>query len=130
MDAPLLVVDRDIPFVEGVFEPWFRVRYLPGRAIGPVDVREAAGLVIRTRTRCDAALLGGSAVKIVATATIGTDHIDLPYCASCGIEVASAPGCNAAAVAQYVRVALQTLSLDRPGPTLGALRLPKYNIFE
>jgi erythronate-4-phosphate dehydrogenase len=35
--------------------------------------------------------------------------------------VASAPGCNAAAVAQYVRVALHTLALDRPGATLGVV---------
>ena len=50
-----------------------------------------------------------------------TDHIDRDYCDSHGITVASAPGCNAAAVAQYVRVALHTLGLDRPGSTLGVV---------
>lgn len=118
---PVVVVDRDIPFLEGVLEPWFEVRYLPGRVIGPTDVRDAAALLIRTRTRCNAALLDGSAVRFIATATIGTDHIDRDYCAAHGIAVASAPGCNAAAVAQYVRVALQALSLDRPGATLGVV---------
>lgn len=116
-----IVVDRDIPFLDGVLEPWFAVRRLPGRAIGPDDVRDAAALLIRTRTRCDAAMLDGSAVRFIGTATIGTDHIDLGYCDSHGIRVASAPGCNAAAVAQYVRVALQALSLDRPGATLGVI---------
>lgn len=121
MQRPVLVVDRDIPFLEGVTDPWFEVRALPGKAIGPADVRDAAALLVRTRTRCDAALLDGSAIRLVATATIGTDHIDLDYCASHGITVASAPGCNAAAVAQYVRVALHTLGLDRPGTTLGVI---------
>lgn len=118
---PVVVVDRDIPFLEGVLEPWFEVRALPGKSIGPVDVRDAVALLVRTRTRCDATLLEGAAVRFIGTATIGTDHIDLEYCEFHGITVASAPGCNAAAVAQYVRVALQTLSLDRPGSVLGVV---------
>jgi len=121
MKNGVVVVDRDIPFLDGVLEPWFEVRRLPGRAIGPDDVRDAVALLIRTRTRCDAALLDGSAVRFIATATIGTDHIDGAYCADRGIAVASAPGCNAAAVAQYVRVALHALALDRPGATLGVI---------
>lgn len=116
-----VVVDRDIPFLEGVLEPWFDVRALPGKAIGPADVHDAVALLVRTRTRCDAALLEGSSVRLVATATIGTDHIDLDYCDTHGITVASAPGCNAAAVAQYVSCALKALSLDRPGNTLGVI---------
>lgn len=116
-----IVVDRDIPFLAGVFENWFDVRYLAGREITSADVRDAVALVVRTRTRCDAGLLDGTAVRLVATATIGTDHIDLDYCATRGIAVASAPGCNAAAVAQYVSVALRSLRLDRPGATLGVV---------
>ena len=41
MKRGLLIADRDIPFLAGVFENWFDVRYLPGRAIGPDDVRDA-----------------------------------------------------------------------------------------
>ena len=121
MRRPVLVADRDIPFLEGVPDSWFEVRALPGKAIGPADVRDAVALLVRTRTRCNAELLDGSAVRFVATATIGTDHIDRDYCDYHGITVASAPGCNAAAVAQYVRVALHTLGLDRPGATLGVI---------
>ena len=119
MTGRTIVVDRDIPFIAGAFEPWFKVRYLAGRAIVASEVRDAVALVVRTRTRCDAQLLAGSSVKLVATATIGTDHIDMAYCAAQGIAVVSAPGCNAAAVAQYVMAALRALSLDRPGATLG-----------
>lgn len=119
--SPVVVVDRDIPFLEGVLEPWFEVRALPGKSIGPVDVRDAVALLVRTRTHCGAALLDGGAVRFIGTATIGTDHIDLEYCKFHGITVASAPGCNAAAVAQYVRAALQALDLDRPGAMLGVV---------
>lgn len=121
MSCGIVVVDRDIPFLDGVLEPWFEVRRRAGRDIGPDDVRDAAALLIRTRTRCDAALLDGSAVRFIATATIGTDHIDTAYCAARGIAVASAPGCNAAAVAQYVSAALRALALDRPCSTLGVI---------
>ena len=116
-----LIADRDIPFLEGVLDDWFDVRRLSGREIGPDDVRDASALLVRTRTRCNASLLEGSAVRLVATATIGTDHIDMRYCAKHGITVASAPGCNAAAVAQYVGAALHALSLDRQGATLGVI---------
>lgn len=116
-----LIADRDIPFLEGVLDDWFDVRRLPGGEIGPDDVRDASALLVRTRTRCNASLLEESAVRLVATATIGTDHIDMRYCAKHGITVASAPGCNAAAVAQYVGAALHALSLDRQGATLGVI---------
>ncbi|MBQ6299062.1 MAG: 4-phosphoerythronate dehydrogenase [Bacteroidales bacterium] len=121
MKHGLIIADRDIPFLAGVLENWFDVRYLPGREIGPEDVSRAAALVVRTRTRCNSFLLEGSSVKLVATATIGTDHIDTDYCAVSGIAVASAPGCNSAAVAQYVSTALRALALDRPGATLGVI---------
>ena len=43
---------------------------------------------------------------MIATATIGTDHIDLDYCREHGIEVHNAEGCNAGGVMQYVFSAL------------------------
>ena len=97
-----IVADMDIPFLEGVFEPYGEVIYKKGIDIVKEDVMDADALLVRTRTQCDAALLEGSKVKVVASATIGTDHIDKEYCASRGIEVANASGCNAGGVMQYV----------------------------
>ena len=97
-----IVADMDIPFLEGVFEPYGEVVYKKGIDIVADDVVDADALLVRTRTQCDAALLEGSKVKIVASATIGTDQIDKEYCASRGIEVANASGCNAGGVMQYV----------------------------
>lgn len=101
-----IVADRNIPFLKGVFEPYAEIIYKDGSEIVRDDVLDADALVIRTRTRCDASLLEGSSVRIIATATIGTDHIDMDYCSSRGIIVHNARGCNAGGVMQYVFSAL------------------------
>ena len=97
-----IVADKHIPFLEGVFEPYAEVVYIDGRSITHDDIVDADAMIIRTRTRCNAELLDNTRVRIIATATIGTDHIDLPYCSERGIEVHNAEGCNAGGVMQYV----------------------------
>ena len=101
-----IVADIDIPFLEGVYEPYAEVVYKKGDQIVHDDVVDADALIIRTRTRCNAELLEGTSVKMVATATIGLDHIDLEYCKANGIHVENAEGCNAGGVMQYVFSAL------------------------
>jgi len=97
-----LIVESHIPYIGDSFSGFADTLFLAPEDITPAAVADADALIVRTRTRCDAALLEGSKVRFVATATIGTDHIDLEYCRRKGIEVVSAPGCNAPAVAQYV----------------------------
>ncbi len=98
-----ILVESKVPYMQGLLEPLgVRVDYAHPDEITPARVRDTDGMIVRTRTRCDAALLGESRCRFVATATIGTDHIDLGWCAARGITVANAPGCNAPAVAQYV----------------------------
>ncbi len=120
-----ITADRYIPFLKGVFEPYAEVVYKDGREIGPDDVRDSDALIVRTRTRCGRELLQGSRVGIVASATIGTDHIDTGWCAANGIEVANAAGCNAGGVLQYVFTALYTVassrSINLKGKTLGII---------
>lgn len=106
MSRPLVIADNAIPFLQGVLEPYADVQYFPGNEIGPQQVKNADALIIRTRTKCNSALLDGSSVKKIATATIGTDHIDLEYCRNAGIQVASAAGCNSGGVMNYVFSAL------------------------
>ncbi len=116
-----IIIDDNIPFVKGVLEPCADVVYLHESAIDADVVKDADALLVRTHTRCNASLLDGSRVKFIGTGTIGTDHIDLPYCAGNGITVANAPGCNAPAVAQYVVAAIdRLLEGESPqGKTLG-----------
>ena len=118
-----IVCDDKIPFLRGVFEPYAEVVYLPGAAITSSDVRDADALVTRTRTRCDSALLEGSSVRVIASATIGYDHIDTAWCSEHRIEWANAPGCNSGSVAQYISSVLVVLAsrfdLDLGNMTLG-----------
>ena len=105
-----IVADRAIPFLAGVLEPYAEVVYMDGDKISARAVSDADALIVRTRTRCDAKLLEGSAVKLIATATIGFDHIDLRYCRRAGIIVTTAAGCNSAGVLQWVSAALAMLA--------------------
>lgn len=108
-----IIVEANIPFIKGLLEPFGKVTYLESEAIDAGAVREADALFVRTRTKCGETLLGGSRCRFVATATIGTDHIDKPWCDSHGISVYNAPGCNAPAVAQYVMASVMQL-INRP----------------
>ncbi len=117
-----IVCDNKIPFLRGAFEPWAEVVYLPGSETTPGVVRDADAVVTRTRTRCDAALLAGSSVRVVASATIGFDHIDTAWCEAHGILWRNAPGCNSRSVEQYIAAALCALA-RRHGLRLDALTL-------
>lgn len=103
---PNVIIESKIPFIGGILDEHCNVKYLAPEAITAEAMREADALITRTRTRCDRSLLDGSRCRFIATATIGTDHIDLNYCQSNGITVANAPGCNAPAVAQYVMASI------------------------
>jgi len=103
----IVVADDRIPFLKGVLEPYFReVRYCPGAKITADTVRDAAILITRTRTRCNAGLLADSRVEMIQTATIGYDHLDTAYLDSRGIRWNNSPGCNAPSVRQYLAAAL------------------------
>ena len=120
-----IVADINIPFLEGVLEPYAEVVYKDGRAIRREDILDADALIIRTRTRCNAELLDGTAVRLISTATIGTDHIDFDYCRSRGIIVHNAEGCNSGGVMNYVFSALYGMaarkSMKLDGLTFGII---------
>ena len=105
-----IVIDDKIPFIKGVLEPYAEVVYLPGAGFTRSDVADADALIIRTRTKCNEALLKGATVKFIATATIGYDHIDTAWCEANGIAWTNAPGCNSGSVHQYMASILATLS--------------------
>ena len=105
-----IIVDRAIPFLQGVLEPFCKVEYIEGNRFTSEIVRDADALIVRTRTRCNAALLEGSRVQFIASATIGLDHIDIDYCLSHNITVTNSAGCNARGVLQWVSAALALLA--------------------
>ncbi|MDR1347561.1 MAG: 4-phosphoerythronate dehydrogenase [Prevotellaceae bacterium] len=108
-----IVVDSKIPFISGIFEPFADVIYKDGSEISRADLHDADALVIRTRTVCNAQLLEGSNLKLIASTTIGFDHIDTDFCRRNNIAWTNADGCNSLAVAQYVLAALLHISHER-----------------
>jgi erythronate-4-phosphate dehydrogenase len=120
-----IIVDNKIPYIKGVLEPYAEVVYLPGNLTTAEAVKDADALVTRTRTLCNEDVLAGSKIKLIATATIGFDHIDTDYCEAAGIEWSNAPGCNAESVNQYVSSALFSYSkrkgFDLAGKTIGVV---------
>lgn len=111
------IIEANIPYIRGIIEPYSEVIYLESEDITPDVVRDADAVLVRTRTRCDESLLAGSRVSFVGTATIGLDHIDLPWCAAHGIEAVNAPGCNAPAVAQWVLAVVARMMTKAPADT-------------
>lgn len=105
-----IVADNKIAFVESGFGRLGEVRLLDSREISPGAVKDADVLLVRSVTKVDEALLKNSKVRFVGTATIGTDHVDQSFLESEGIGFASAPGCNANAVAEYIVAALLVLA--------------------
>ena len=108
-----IIVDAHIPFVvEAIQHEWpaTEVLALEPDEINADSVKNADVLIIRTRTRVNEALLAGSRVRLVCTATIGYDHIDTAYCEAKGIRWISCPGCNAQAVCDYIEEAIEEIN--------------------
>ncbi|MFW5726010.1 MAG: 4-phosphoerythronate dehydrogenase [Bacteroidota bacterium] len=120
-----IVADDKIPFLAGAFEGKARIKFLPGRSITREHLTTADALITRTRTWCDRDLLDGTTVKLIASATIGYDHIDTAWCEKNNIAWTNAPASNADSVKQYVASALAFIAKQTSTPlkklTLGII---------
>lgn len=106
-----VAIDSDIPYIRGIVEPYAEVIYMRDDDITAERIRDCDALLVRTRTRCNEALLTGTKVRFIATATIGLDHIDQVWCKANGITVCNARGCNARGVLQWVSAVLKHIVL-------------------
>ena len=118
-----IIVDDKIPYIQGALEPFAEVLYLTGSKTTAEVVKDADAIITRTRTICNETLLSGSSVKIIASATIGYDHIDTAYCERAGIKWTNSPGCNAKSVGQYIASAILVMAAKKEwslaGKTIG-----------
>jgi erythronate-4-phosphate dehydrogenase len=96
-----IVADENIPYIREALEGTGDVRLMSGRAITPSVVKDAEALFVRSITTVDAGLLRDSPVRFVATATTGTDHIDMEWLRKQRIVFADAAGSNARSVVDY-----------------------------
>ncbi|GJQ62863.1 MAG: erythronate-4-phosphate dehydrogenase [Melioribacteraceae bacterium] len=102
-------VDKNITSGKEAFSTIGTVDVVDGRSLTNRQSKYSDALVVRSVTNVNEELLKNTPVKFVATATIGTDHLDKEYLDSAGIKYFSAPGCNSTAVTEYILSALSQL---------------------
>ena len=79
----------------------------------------AQGLIVRTYTRVNAAMLGKApSLRVVGRAGVGLENIDIPACRARGVEVVHTPGANTRAVVELVTA----LMLDALRPRMQLIR--------
>lgn len=101
-----IVADENLAFTDYFFAQFGEIQQVAGRNLTQQDVVDAEALLVRSVTKVNAALIDKTALKFVGSATIGTDHLDIPALETQGIAWSNAAGCNAQAVAEYVITAL------------------------
>ena len=107
-----LVIDDTVWGFEEIFSDFGEIVTLPGRQIDRQSLLDCDILIIRSRTKVNRELLQGTKVQFVASTVAGLDHIDEAYLYENNITFASAQGCNANAVSEYVICAISNLAND------------------
>lgn len=121
MKKPINIVaaSESIPYVKEAFGTVGTVRLLPGRTMTSADLKGANVLLVRSITKVNEALLQGTGIEFVGSASAGVDHIDEAYLKARNIGYASAPGSNANSVAEYVIASLLLLAKQQGFPVAG-----------
>lgn len=109
-----LYYDEAIPLDHHFCADDFLLIRFKASQLTPEFIRDADILVVRSVTRVHRGLLQyNRRLRVIASATSGTDHIDQDYLDDCGIKLIYAPGANAESVANYVLTALLLCYADR-----------------
>lgn len=75
-----ILVDENMPYAAELFSRTGDVQAVPGRPIPREALADADALMVRSVTKVNEALLAGSRIGFVGTATAGTDHVDDAGC--------------------------------------------------
>ena len=103
-----LLADRNLYQLERYLPPAVDLEYYDPAQGLPSNAPQADALLVRTVTKVNAKTLPlqDSRLRFVGTGSAGTDHVDIDYLENHGVHFASAAGCNARAVAEYVTTVL------------------------
>lgn len=105
-----VLADAHIPFLEHYFpQKYFKLHLYQNLHELKSQISHKDILICRSIYQINAELLENSAVKLVATATSGINHIDTDYLHSKNIELINAKGGNAPAVVDYICATLAAL---------------------
>ena len=100
----VIFVDENIPLLAEALRHCGVVTKYSGRKLSRHELIDShcTALFIRSATKINSALIEGTSVKFIGTATSGIDHIDVEFLKKNNITFAYAPGSNANSVAEYV----------------------------
>jgi erythronate-4-phosphate dehydrogenase len=101
-----IVCATSVSLAQEAFASLGSLRLCPETEIDAACLRDADAVVTRSKTALVPALFAGTPVRFAGTCTAGIDHADPEGLAAAGIRFASAPGCNANAVSEYVVASL------------------------
>ncbi len=104
-----LLADASLPGLAQAFPKPFHLTLYHHLDEVPQLITGQHVLVCRANLSVNRLLLENQSIQYVATASSGTDHLDLGWLASQNIDVIDAKGCNARAVADYVSACLAYL---------------------
>jgi erythronate-4-phosphate dehydrogenase len=120
-----ILADSNILYAKEAFSAFGTVALTDGRSITHEKLESVDVLLVRSITPVTRQLLENTQVKFVASATIGTDHVDLDFLRESNIGFAHAPGSNANSVAEYIVSVLvhlaQKKQRDLSAMTLGII---------
>lgn len=111
----IVLVDENIPLLSESLSACSEVRRFSGRSLDKTILSDsgAKALIVRSTTKVNNALLGGSEIEFIGTATSGTDHVDKDYLLSKNIAFADAPGANANSVAEFLVYSIAKWAVEK-----------------
>lgn len=108
-----ILADKNITRVSEACNALGEVRLYESRTIRNEDLQWADVLLCRSTIKVDRALIGGTKIRFVATATSGDEHVDKVFLDEADIRYANATGSNARSVAEYVFASLFSLAANK-----------------
>lgn len=120
-----LLFDRNMLLGDQLFPRLGKAKAVEGRSLTAKDLKKTDLLFVRSTCKLTRALLEGSPVRFIGSGVAGTDHIDFDALREQAITLATAPGCNAESVANFVVAALLSIGERQhrswEGATLGII---------
>lgn len=105
-----ILADASLPGLDEAFPHGFNLtRYKKNEDVRTL-LKDQDILFCRSTLKVNESLLSGHRLNIVATASSGSDHIDLDYLKTQNTTVIDAKGCNAHSVADYVQSCIAYLN--------------------
>lgn len=115
-----IIADSHIPLVSTLFaKPYFQCQLVD--ELTHDAIKDAEGLICRSTTKVNQALLEGTSIQYVLSATSGTDHIDKAYLKDNQITCIDAKGGNAQSVCDYVLSLIAARTDQLNGKTVGII---------